>query len=407
MARIKGKRQTGAHPVEAPGAAAHAAQPSGTAGGAALGTDVEGLLKRIVEGNRRALSRCISWVENDPASALLVDAADRLGRDAMVVGVTGVPGAGKSTLVPALARRFAAAGSRPAIVAVDPSSPLTGGAILGDRIRDTGSDGPPIFFRSVASRGSLGGLSHTLYDVVTLLEAAGFDVILIETVGTGQSEVAVAELAHTTVVTTAPGLGDDIQAMKAGILEVADLIVVNKADIDPRGAEAAVQTLRSSLALAQRAHGLSEGANSAAGAETMKWHPPARAVSARRGDGLDELCEQISRHRDFLQRSGRLDAWRRRRRLTRFRESLRRQIEERVSALHADLLAAAENDVASGLRSPIAEAAVMAARLVPPRRAGETGSGAPVGKTNQNEGPGRGGQSRSARHVMRQRGQER
>lgn len=308
---------------------------------------------RIAGRHIRTVSRAISWIENDdPAIRPILDGLiDRVG-NTLVVGVTGVPGAGKSTLVPALARHYAAQGKHVAILAVDPSSPLTGGAILGDRIRDAALGETGIFFRSVASRGSLGGLSRTLDDVVTLLEAAKFDVVLIETVGTGQSEVAVTRLAHTTMMVTAPGLGDEIQAMKAGILELAELVVVNKADGDPRAAEATATTLRQAISESQRAHGLQEGVNGEPGSH-QTWLPPVRAVSALTGAGVPELAELVSAHRDMLAASDRLGQWQRRRLEIRFAEALRDGFVDRVmrdfAAEHAEALEA----VAAGRRSPV------------------------------------------------------
>ncbi len=315
------------------------------------------MVAKILAGDIRSVSRCISLIENEaPEAAGVLDALYQHAGRAIIVGVTGVPGAGKSTLVPALARRLAQHGSRPAILAVDPSSPLSGGAILGDRIRDASSAEIGLFFRSVASRGSLGGLSRTLDDVVTMLDAAGFDAILIETVGTGQSEIAITQLAHTTLAVTAPGLGDEIQAMKAGILEVADILVVNKADADPRGAETTADTIRTVLSLSQRAHGLNEGVNKAAGGEGEKWLAPVRAVSALGGQGLDGLVDLINAHRGFLDRSGLARERLARRRSGRFREALREALLAQIAGTHAAQLSAVENAVMSGARNPISAA---------------------------------------------------
>ena len=318
---------------------------------------------RIAGRHIRTVSRAISLIENgDPAIRPIVDSLIGRAGGTLVVGVTGVPGAGKSTLVPVLGRHFAAQGKSVAILAVDPSSPLTGGAILGDRIRDAALGETGIFFRSVASRGSLGGLSRTLDDVVTLLEVAGFDVVLIETVGTGQSEVAVTRLAHTTLMVTAPGLGDEIQAMKAGILEVAELIVVNKADSDPRAAETTAMTLRQAISETQRAHGLREGVNGEPGGDQV-WLPPVRAVSALTGAGVPDLADLVTAHRQMLAASDRLGRWRRGRLETRFAEALRDSFIERLTrdfaAEHAEVLA----DVSAGRSSPVKAAEDLVERV--------------------------------------------
>ncbi len=210
------------------------------------------LAEAVLAGERLALARLLTQVENDtPDGRMALDALFAHTGRATLVGITGAPGTGKSSLVNALARciRHPADGSLPrkvGIVAVDPSSPFTGGALLGDRVRmrDLAGD-PGVFIRSMASRGALGGLARTTAEVVQVLDAAGFDLILIETVGVGQDEVEIARLAHTTLVVEAPGLGDDIQAIKAGILEIADILVVNKAD--QPGAENTERALRAML----------------------------------------------------------------------------------------------------------------------------------------------------------------
>src|SRR5262245_24844619 len=215
----------------------------------------------ILNGNRLALARAISAVEDETpaAPALLAALHPHTGR-AQIIGITGAPGAGKSTLVTALTQRYRQTGRSVAIVAVDPTSPFSGGALLGDRVRMRALSGDPgIFVRSMATRGRLGGLSKTTGNVVTLLDAAGFDRILVETVGVGQAEAEIAGTAHTTVVVEAPGFGDEVQAIKAGILEIADLLVVNKADTP--GVERTVKALEMMLELRyggqqpQRHHG--------------------------------------------------------------------------------------------------------------------------------------------------------
>src|SRR5512136_427352 len=210
------------------------------------------LVEQALAGNRRALARLISQVENDGSLAAQTLAAifARTGR-ARVVGVTGSPGTGKSTLVSELAKAYRSAGQTVGIVAVDPTRPFTGGAILGDRIRMRDLSGDPgVFIRSMATRGSLGGLARTTADVISVLDASGWDQILVETVGAGQSEVDIARTAQSTLVIEAPGLGDDVQAIKAGILEIADILVVNKADRP--GVENTARALRAMLDLGHR-----------------------------------------------------------------------------------------------------------------------------------------------------------
>ena len=205
------------------------------------------LAEDLLAGNRRALARGITIVETGgpPARELLAALYTRTGR-AQIVGVTGSPGAGKSTLVNALALHWRRAGKTIGIIAVDPTSPFTGGAILGDRIRMQPLGGDPgIFIRSMASRGRLGGIAHATSDAIDLLDAAGFEIVLVETVGAGQSEVEIASATHTTLVIEVPGMGDDVQAIKAGILEIADIFVVNKADRP--GADATARQLRAML----------------------------------------------------------------------------------------------------------------------------------------------------------------
>jgi LAO/AO transport system kinase len=230
---------------------------------------------------------------------------------AHLIGVTGAPGTGKSSLVNALSQHIRAEGRTVGIIAVDPTSPFSGGAILGDRIRmkDLHAD-PGVFIRSMATRGALGGLAATTSDVVRVLDAAGFDVIFIETVGAGQSEVDIAHAAQTTLVVEAPGLGDDIQAIKAGILEIADILVVNKAD-NP-GIENTVRALRTMLDLGHRAervvhHGRRMTTTTdALPDENSAWQPPIIQTVATNNTGIAELVAQITAHRGYLQKSGTL-----------------------------------------------------------------------------------------------------
>lgn len=228
----------------------------------------------LLRGDRRAIARAISALENDTAAAPALRAAlaARVGR-AHVIGVTGPPGGGKSTLVAALIQALRAGGLRLAVVAVDPSSPITGGAVLGDRVRMGAQQGDEgVFIRSLASRGQLGGLSRAAGDAVDVFDAAGFDCVIVETVGAGQSEVEVTRIADTRLVVCPPGLGDDIQALKAGVLEIADAFVVSKADLP--GAERTVGELKAMLALRRESSGL----------------PPVFETSATAGSGVDALA---------------------------------------------------------------------------------------------------------------------
>jgi len=260
------------------------------------------LVEGVLSGKRIALARLLTLVENDSAEGMA--ALDRLfphTGHAHLIGVTGSPGTGKSSLVNQIALKLRNPGENQppvnvAIVAVDPSSPFTGGAVLGDRVRMRDLSGDPgIFIRSMASRGALGGLARATAGIVQALDAAGFDIILIETVGAGQSEVDIARLAHTTVVVEAPGMGDDIQAIKAGILEIADILVINKADRP--GLESTVRALRAMLELGHPTR-------QPAAPDTPLWLPPVLQTIATTGEGIDALVEGIQDHTRYLQESG-------------------------------------------------------------------------------------------------------
>jgi LAO/AO transport system kinase len=265
----------------------------------------------ILSGNRLALSRLLTQVENDTPEgrAALAELFPFTGK-AHLIGVTGAPGTGKSSLVNQIALQYRKQDKRVAIVAVDPSSPFTGGAVLGDRVRMRDLSGDPgVFIRSMASRGSLGGLAQATASVVQAFDAAGFEVVLIETVGAGQAEVDIARLAHTTLVVEAPGLGDDVQAIKAGILEIADILVVNKADRP--GVENTERALRGMLELAHPVkrvfmhHGqrMEAPAHVVAGNAPM-WIAPIQRTVAPEGTGISELVEAIARHAAHLRATG-------------------------------------------------------------------------------------------------------
>ncbi len=285
------------------------------------------LAEAVLAGDRLALARTLTQVENETSEGktVLNQLFPHTGR-AHLVGITGASGTGKSSLVNQLARfyRAGAHGQLPrrvGIVAVDPTSPFTGGAILGDRIRmrDLAGD-PGIFIRSMATRGSLGGLAPATTSVAQVLDAAGYDLVLIETVGAGQSEVDIARLAHTTLVVEAPGLGDDIQAIKAGILEIADVLVVNKADLP--GVENTERALRGSLSLAHPQphrtmhHGqlvAVEGLSESGSAGAPAWVPPIVRTVALDGTGVSAVAEAIANHRTYQESTGgwqQRDLWR-------------------------------------------------------------------------------------------------
>ncbi len=270
------------------------------------------LVSGVLGGDRLALSRAISRVENQEAdaTALLTALYAHSGR-AHIVGVTGAPGTGKSTLVTALAQSYRAAGMTVGIVAIDPTSPFTGGALLGDRVRMRALAGDSgVFVRSMATRGSLGGLSKTTGDVITVMDAAGFDRVIVETVGVGQAEVEIASTAHTTLVVEAPGLGDEVQAIKAGILEIADILVVNKADRP--GLDRTLRALEMMLEIEGngaryvRHHGqlLRVESPVESDEDEATWKVIVMKTVAMGGTGVEELRQRIEAHRTWLVESG-------------------------------------------------------------------------------------------------------
>lgn len=280
------------------------------------------LAEAILKGSRRALARLLTLVENESEGVQesLADLFPHTGQ-AWIIGVTGAPGTGKSSLVNMMAQTYREQDKTVAIVAVDPTSPFSGGAILGDRIRMRDLSGDKgIFIRSMATRGSLGGLARATRDIIRVLDAGGFDVILVETVGAGQSEVDIVRTAQTTIVVEAPGLGDDVQAIKAGILEIADILVVNKSD--RAGADNTVRGLKAMLELGHPLankqfvahHGQLLEAESPAPTPTSDqfWLPPIVRTIATTADtetnGIDELLTKIVAHREYLSSAGQLNA---------------------------------------------------------------------------------------------------
>ncbi|MBP7617070.1 MAG: methylmalonyl Co-A mutase-associated GTPase MeaB [Geothrix sp.] len=274
------------------------------------------LLEPLRRGEHRALGRAISWMENGHPGAreLMARIWPHLGR-AAVIGITGSPGAGKSTLTDQVARALRAQGQKVGILAVDPTSPFSGGAILGDRIRmQRIAADPGIFIRSMATRGALGGLARATQDAIDLLDAAGFDTVLVETVGVGQDEVDVVACVQTCCVVLVPGMGDEIQAIKAGIMEVADLFVINKADRE--GADQVEREIEAMKSLA-----MSQG-----------WDPPVLRTVAQQGEGVSELLAQVGEHGHWLRAHGGLARKARERARLRFESLLAEEAVRRAKA---------------------------------------------------------------------------
>jgi LAO/AO transport system kinase len=317
---------------------------------------------------RRALARALTRIENGDASVQeVVRAAWSATGRAHRIGVTGAPGSGKSTLVSALVRRWRTDGRSVAILSIDPSSPITGGAILGDRIRMRELSGDAgVFIRSMASRGSAGGLAAAASDAVALLDAHGFDIVVVETVGAGQAEVDVARLADSIVVVEAPGMGDDIQAIKAGILEIADVLVVNKADRP--GAQKTVAALQAALDLAPQSHGHHGASVSVEETFTAPdgWVVPVLPTAAALGDGVLALVHALQHHQDWLQSSGEGAARRERRcgddLMARLRDHL---LQRALQAIGAESYAEMQRTVAAGERTPVDAARELVGRIIP------------------------------------------
>jgi LAO/AO transport system kinase len=336
--------------IDTAGAAGSAGSAGGGTGGLRRSRDVPTLVARAQDGDPRAVARLVTLVENDdPALPEIAAAlAPHTGR-AQILGLTGSPGVGKSTITSELVKAYRAEGLRVGVLAVDPSSPFTGGAILGDRVRmqDHATD-PHVYIRSMSSRGHLGGLAAATPQAVRVLDAAGCDLVLVETVGVGQAEVEVAGLADTTLVLLAPGMGDAIQAVKAGILEIADIFVVNKADRD--GADATYHDIQGMLALGERGAG--------------EWRPHVLRTVAARGEGIDEVVSTVAKHRAWLRDHGEL----RRRRETRAAAEIEGIA---VATLRARIGSLRDGAVSSDGALPALATRVAAGELDPYAAAGE------------------------------------
>ncbi len=302
------------------------------------------LLGRLRNGDARALGRAVSLVESQsPQADELLAACFPLTGRALRIGITGSPGAGKSTLVDRLARRYREAGKAVGVLAVDPTSPFSGGAILGDRIRFQGFSADAGFYaRSMATRGALGGLARTTADAASVIEASGKDVILVETVGVGQDEVDIVRLADVTVVVLVPGMGDDVQSLKAGILEIADIFVINKSDRD--GAERLEGELQAMMSLGRGPHPARDPA----------WTVPIVKTVASAGQGIAELLERIREAEAWLLADGRLQARRARQWRERLTEMVRAELlrQMRHSGMAGDGLEELAARVASGEENP-------------------------------------------------------
>lgn len=294
-------------------------------------------------GDPRAVARLISLIEDGSPMLREVAAllAPRTGQ-AQIIGITGSPGVGKSTSTSVLVNVFRARGLRVGVLAVDPTSPFTGGALLGDRVRmQEHATDPEVYIRSMASRGHLGGLAWATPQALRVLDAAGCDVVLLETVGVGQSEVEVARLADTTVVLLAPGMGDGIQVAKAGILEIADVYAINKADRD--GADNVLRDLRAMLALV--------------GGDDQDWRPPIVRTVANQGEGLDRLVDAVGRHRAWMESTGELDRRRRRRARDEIEAIALTTLRGKLQDIHGhDRLDALADAVVAGQSDPYAAA---------------------------------------------------
>ena len=311
------------------------------------------LAEQVLAGNIRAAARLMRDIDDGRPQAIeeLKQLYPRTG-NAFIIGITGPPGAGKSTLVDQLTASFRTQGKKVGVVAIDPTSPFTGGAILGDRIRmNRHSCDEGVFIRSLATRGALGGLSRSTSDVALVMDAMGMDIIIIETVGVGQDEVDIVKEAHTTCVVMVPGLGDDIQAIKAGILEIGDIFVVNKADRE--GADRTARELGTMLEMRQPAEG--------------QWNPKVMKTEAQRGTGIDELTGEILAHRDFFLSSGTMHDFMRQRKQRHFMAILRDALLEKALIFMAkkNLLDRIVTDMSANSIDPYSAVEEIVSKMMP------------------------------------------
>lgn len=304
------------------------------------------LIDRALAGERRAIARVISAVEDGGAdlSALMSELYPKTGRG-YTIGITGAPGAGKSTLTEKVVGRARADGLKVGVLAIDPSSPFSGGALLGDRVRmQSHATDPEVFIRSMASRGHLGGISLATPEAVRVLDAVGKDVIVIETVGVGQAEVEITDACDTTLVVVNPGWGDAVQAAKAGLMEIADVFVVNKADRN--GTRQAVRELAQMLELSQ-----------------AEWKPEVIQTIATKGEGIDDLWDAIARHRAYQEEKGLLAARRRRRLQREIKEIVAERYRRKLETEASELLDSLTDEVEARKLDPYAAADRLIAAL--------------------------------------------
>jgi LAO/AO transport system kinase len=301
--------------------------------------DTATLIERALQGERRAVARLISLVEDGgPDLGEVMKAVYPHTGDSYSVGITGAPGAGKSTLTERVVARARRDGHKVGVLAIDPSSPFSGGALLGDRVRmQSHAMDPEVFIRSMATRGHLGGISLATPEAVRVLEASGKDIVVIETVGVGQAEVEITDACDTTLVVVNPGWGDAVQAAKAGLMEIADVFVVNKADRP--GAKDSVRELRQMLEMSE-----------------ADWKPPIVETIATKGDGIDELWAAVEKHRAWQDEKGLLEARRRRRVEREIREIVAERFRQKVDTQAAELLTSLTDDVVARRIDPYAAA---------------------------------------------------